>query len=148
MQGLELKTLSEEIKPQEINENDLTYNLARFGYTEFGSQIKEGTQICLETIITSILLKGNSRKIEAIPVLLAKSLNKKTQRTPSYNLLIYLCQKHGQLEKLMGLLEELQKILPNKETEYALKVLKVLKIKPKKADAKAIKEKMRLYNAI
>ena len=48
----------------------------------------------------------------------------------------------------MGLLTELNKMSPKKETEYALDVLRELKINPKKADAKAIREKMRLYNAI
>lgn len=146
--GLNLKIQSTETNLAKLNENIMSYNLSgTFGYSEFGTHTKAAEKYSLESIIASILIQGDQRRLEAIPALLAKNL-KSSQRKISYNLLVYLCQKHEQLEKLAGLLEELQKILPNSETEYTLKVLQALKIKPIKADAKAIKEKMRLYNAI
>lgn len=146
--GHRIKLSKKETDINKLDKKEILFNLQRFGYTEIGANTKETEKISIENIVTATLINKNVRHIEAIPVLLAKSLSQKKQRKVSYNLLIYLCQKYAQLEKLMGLLEELQKILPTKETEYALKVLQTLKIKPKKADEKAIMEKMRLYNAV
>jgi hypothetical protein len=146
--GINFKT-PKQTNLSKLTEKAMAFNLSGvFGYGEMGPKIEETEIICLESIITANLLQKDMRRIEAIPALIAKNLRQHTQRKISYNLLLFLCQKYEQLEILMGLLAELNKISPNKETEYALNILKELNIKPKKADAKAIREKMRLYNAI
>ncbi len=144
--GLRFETGPGRLNPKEIKETDLAYNLSRFGYSEFGGKTERGTEICLETIIIGLLLEGNARRIEAIPALLAK--NSSHSPKPNYNLLIYLAQKYEVGERLAGLLEGLNAINPNSKTKEALEIFEKLKIKPIKANSKAIKEKMRLYHAI
>jgi small-conductance mechanosensitive channel len=69
--GIRIKT-EEETNPAKISEKDLVYNLNRFGYKEFGQKIEEGKKICIEYIITSILLQENAMRIQATPILLTK----------------------------------------------------------------------------
>lgn len=140
MKGIRIER-REEVKPAKIPEQDLVYNLSGFGYKEIGTKIREGKELCLEYIIVSILIKGDARRIEAVPILLAKS-------KPKYSLLMFLCKKYEKLEKLLGLLKVLNKIVKSKETGNAIKILETIKIKEEKADEKAIREKMRLYHAI
>jgi hypothetical protein len=132
---------AEEVNPAKISEQDLAYNMSRFGYKEMGTRISKGRELCLEYIIVSILIKDDARRIEAIPILLAKN-------KPRYNLLIFLCKKYEKLEKMLGLLKVLNKIVKSKETGNAIKILETIKIRGKKADEKAIIQKMRLYHAI
>ncbi len=141
---LKTATISEGIKqwetnPAKISEQDISYNLNRFGYREMGSKIREGRKICLEYIITSILISGDARRMEAIPVMLAKN------RT-DYNALIFLCGKYGKLGKLLGMLRAMNRVKKNGEAENAIKLLEALKTREEKINAD-IKEKMRLYNA-
>ena len=148
LSGVEIKTQETIIKPDKINEEELIYNLYRFGYKEIGKEVKEEKNICIETIISGILLLDNKRRIEAIPVILAKEFRKQKSRKPIYNLIIFLCRKYNKLEKLFGLLKTFNKLKPIKETGNAIKILESLNIKEIKADEKAMKQKMRLYNAI
>ncbi|MEM3555975.1 MAG: hypothetical protein QXF56_04625 [Candidatus Micrarchaeia archaeon] len=139
-QGIQLKP-AEETNPAEISETDLIYNLSRFGYKEIGLEIKEGRKICIETIITSLLLQSNSRRIDAIPVLLAKN-------KANYNLLLFLCKKYNRLEKLLGLIKVLKKIKSDKTIEGVIRMLERIGVKGEDVDERSIKQKMRLYNAI
>lgn len=139
--GIQIKLEREETNPAKISEQDMIYNLSRFGYKEMGPKMSWGRDICLESIITSLLLKNDARRIEAIPAILAKN-------KANYNLLIFLCQKYNQLEKLLGLLRVLNKIKGSEETENAIKILEKRKLTGKKYDGKIIKQKMRLYGAI
>lgn len=140
MEGIKIKR-EEGINPAKISEMDLIYNLSRFGYREMGSEIKRGRDICLEYIITSILIGGDARRVEAIPVLLAKN-------RPRYGLLLFLCKKYGKLGKLLGLLKTLDKIIKSKEAGNAIKIMEKMKVKEEPTDEKAIRQKMRLYHAI
>jgi len=135
-----LRTKEYEINPSKISEDELIYNLTRFGYKEIGSQIKQGTNICIEYIITSILMKNEARRINAIPVILSKN-------KVNYNLLVFLCQKYRVSDKLLGLLRTLSGIKPTEEIKLHMKVLEALEIREIKADERSIREKMVLYNA-
>ncbi len=121
-----------------ISEKDIVYNMNRFGYREIGEKIQEGEKICLELIITDILISGTSRKREAVPVLLSKN-------KISYPLLIFLAKKYSKLDILLGLLKVLNEMEKTKEAENAVEIIEKMGIKEKRADYKSIKEKMDLY---
>lgn len=126
--------------PARIAERDLIHNLARFGYREIGPEIKEGTDICIENIITSLLIEKDARHTEAIPILLAKN-------KANYNLLIFLSQKYGLEGELLGILRALNSIKPSEERQGATRILEAMKIKEIRADEDSIRQKMRLYTA-
>jgi hypothetical protein len=126
--------------PARIAERDLIHNLARFGYREIGPEIREGTDICIENIITSLLIEKDARHTEAIPILLAKN-------KANYNLLIFLSQKYGLEGELLGILRALNSIKPGEEREGATRILEAMKIKEIRADEDSIRQKMRLYTA-
>jgi hypothetical protein len=144
-------------RPKEINlaripEQDLNYNMERFGYKEMVTETLEGTngrkasrdafgqRICLECTITSMLLGGNARRVEAVPILLAKN-------RPNYNLLIFLSRKYGTEGRLLGLLKVMNRIKKSEETEYDIKALETFKTAEEKVNEETIKKKMRLYHA-
>jgi hypothetical protein len=145
-------------RPKEINlaripEQDLNYNMERFGYKEMGTETIEGRnkateggkttfplRVCLECTITSMLLGRNARRVEAVPILLAKN-------RPNYNLLIFLCLKYNTTGKLLGLLKVMNRIKKSEETEYDIKALEAFKTAEEKANEETIKKKMRLYHA-
>lgn len=140
IKGIRIKT-GEETNPARISERDLTYNLNRFGYKELGLRIEQGRKICIEYIITSILLQDDARRIQAIPILLTKN-------KINYNLLIFLCKKYKKAEGLLGIIKALNRIKESDETNNAIKILETMKIKGIKMNEKSIAEKMRLYDAI
>jgi hypothetical protein len=138
--GIDIRALEKETRPLDITENDLIYNLARFGYTEFGSEVRQGRKYCIEYIITSLLMSGDARRIEAIPIIIAKnSINS--------NLLVFLAQKFGQSGKLLGLLKILENMKAEEEVSKAISLLEILNVNEIDSDAEAIQQKMRLYNA-
>jgi len=139
--GYRIALLEAETNPAKIPEKDLTFNLARFGYKEIGPELREGQRICIEYIIASIMMKGDARRIEAIPILLAKN-------KANHSLLIFLSEKYGLSGRLIGLLKALDKIKPSKETGVTIGILESLKPKEIRANNKSIEEKMRLYGAI
>jgi hypothetical protein len=139
--GLRIKFEKEEIDPSEILEEDLVYNLARFGYKELGTTLSEGKDICIEYIIAAILLKGDARRIESIPILLAKN-------DPIYNLLIFLCQKYDCLDKLLGLLKALDKNKSTQPLKSAINILESIGIRETPADEQSVKEKLVLYSVV
>jgi hypothetical protein len=123
-----------------IGERDLIHNLARFGYREMGPEIKKGTDICIENIITSLLLEKDARHTEAIPILLAKN-------KANYNLLTFLSQKYGLEGELLGILRALNSIKPSEESQAATRIFEAMKITEIRADEDSMREKMRLYTA-
>ena len=137
----EIRTISSETKPLNISDLDLTYNLNRFGYSEFGSQFTQGKKYCIEYITTAILLKDDARKIEAITIILSKNKFKT-------NILAFLSQKFQTAERLMGILKILQKIKPKSEIEETIDILQAFNSKELPADEGSIRQKLELYNAL
>jgi len=135
-----IRTVMDELKPTKISESDLFYNLNRFGYKEFGWKIQTGKKICIEYIITALLLKNNSRLFEATPIIISKNKF-------DANLLIFLCQKFQTSEKLLGLLKAIKEIKPENEIIKTIEILDSLQIKEAPTNKQDIIEKMRLYNA-
>ena len=145
--GIQIRTEKHGAGPGKISEKDLYYNLNRFGYTEFGEKAGIGENFCIESTIAAILLKGDARRKEAIPVILSKELEG-NRRKPNYRLLIFLCRKYGRLAELLGMLKALNRIKKSGGTKNAIEIIERLRVKEKKADYKSIREKMRLYNAL
>ena len=69
----QIRTISSETKPLNISDQDLLFNLNRFGYREFGGHFAQGKKYCIEYIITKILLEDDARRMVAIAVILAKN---------------------------------------------------------------------------
>lgn len=139
--GTELTTEAKPLHPADILERDLSYNLARFGYTEFGSQLRNGRKICIESIIIALLMQDDVRRLEAIPIIMAKyGFNS--------NLLVFLSQKYNVSAHLLGLLNVLANIAQTPEVNAAIHALDALHVTGTQADENSILEKMRLYNAV
>jgi hypothetical protein len=140
MEKTEITLIQKETRPADISELDMNYNLSRFGYKEFGSAIEEGKRICIEYIVTALLLQNNARRTEAIPIILAKNDFKRP-------ILTFLSQKFGTSGKLIGLLRTMQKIKPKRKVTETIKLLETFNVKEMQVDERSILEKMRLYNA-
>lgn len=133
-----------EINPAHLTEQDLVSNLAVLGYKEIGTEIKPPSRLIgIEYIITAALMKKNQRRIEAIPVIIAKNGDK-----INYDLLIFLCTKYKTLGHLFGLLKALNQIKPIDGVRDTLMRLNAMKIDKILVDAKSIEEKLRLYHVI
>ena len=139
--GMLIRFGREETHPAKVAERDLVYNLARFGYTEMGSETETGENTSVEYIITSLMVKGNSRRVEAVPVILAKN-------RVNYSLLIFLSQKYGVSDRLLGLLKALNKIKPEKPRRETIEILEAMNVKELEAHEASIRQRLRLYNAI
>jgi hypothetical protein len=137
----EIKTIKTETKPASTSDLDLTYNLNRFGYKQFGTIHEKGNKFCIEYITTAILLQEDARLIEAVPIILAKNTFKS-------NLMTFLSQKYETTGKLLGLLKILQTIKPNREINETIDILETLNTEEIPADQKSILENMRRYNAL
>jgi hypothetical protein len=137
----EIRNIKTETKPANISNLDLTYNLYRFGYKEFGLQLAQGKKFCIEYITTAILLQDDARLTEAIPIILAKNSFKS-------NTLAFLTQKFEATGKLMGLLKILHTIKPTRETTETIDFLETFNAEIIPADEESILQKMRLYNAM
>ncbi len=135
----------EETNPAKIKERDMIYNLARFGYVEFGPQIKQGRTVCLEYVITAILFQNDARRTDAIPIMIAKNTKK-----INYDLLLFLSRKYNFEGRILGMLRTLRNLVAHamKGVDEPIRLLEAMKIEEIKADQKSIKEKMRLYNVI
>lgn len=139
--GTSIKVLRAETAPARVSEANLVYSMARFGYTEMGAKPSRGREICIEYTIAAMIAQGDVRRIEAVPVLLAKN-------KVNYDLLMFISRKFKLSERLLGLMEALAEIIPEKkELQYATNVMKRAAIVAEPADKKNILEKMRLYNA-
>jgi hypothetical protein len=138
--GVEIRTEELGVRPDEISESDLISNLARFGYMEFGSKIRHGRRICLEYIVTSLLMQSDSRRVMAVPVIIAKN-------KISSNVLVFLAQKFGVSGRLMGILRILADVKPAEEIMSAIGFFESLDVKEIETDRNRVLEQMRLYNA-
>jgi hypothetical protein len=103
-----IRFLNEQTNPAKIAEKDLIFNLGRFGYRELGTKTEEGEKICLEYLIASILMKGDARRINGIPMLLSKN-------PVNCNLLIFLSHKYGLSDRLLGILESMHNAKPREK---------------------------------
>ena len=137
----QIRTISSQTKPLNIPDLDLTYNLNRFGYSEFGSSFVQGRKFCIEYITTSLLLREEPRGIDAIAVILAKNNFKS-------NLLSYLSQKYLAAPRLLGILKILQQTNPKPEVDKTIKILKAFNQEELPADQASITQKLELYNAL
>ena len=139
--GIRIHFDSDETIPAKISEEDLIHNLARFGYTEFGTRIGEGGDIGIEYIVIALLLNGNARRIQAIPVILAKN-------KAIYSLLLFLARKHGLQGELYGLLSALAKHKEDDDLRRALRFLEKSNVREVKVNDASIEKTMRTYNAL
>lgn len=138
--GAEIRTSETQTSPGHISDADLAYNLARLGYREFGLGIEQGQKICIEYIVAALLIRGDARRVEAVPVILAKNRARSS-------LLVFLSQKYEASGRLLGLLRVLQSIKPSGEVDETIRLLETLNVKETQADESSISRKMRLYNA-
>jgi hypothetical protein len=100
----------------------------------------QGQRFCIECIVTALLIHGDARRIESIPIILAKN-------SARSRLMVFLSQKHGVSGRLLGLLTILQSIKPSREIDETMKLLETPEIKQIQATEKNIIQKMMLYNA-
>ena len=140
-QKSQIRTISSETKPSGISESDLTFNLIRFGYSEFGPGFTQGKKFCVEYITTSLLLKEEARGIDAVAVILAKN-------SFNSNLLAFLSQKYQTAPKLLGILKILGQTNPKPQVNDAMKILKAVNSQELAADEDSIRQKLELYNAL
>jgi hypothetical protein len=140
--GIKISAEENETNPTKISEEDLIFNLARFGYTEIGPKLKQGRLICIEYIIATIMFHKDARRIDAISVIIAK--NPKT----NYDLLLFLARKYDFGGEILGILLTLRNLVTHgmKTINEPIKLLEAMRIEEVKANTKSIKEKLRLYN--
>lgn len=104
LEDIELKYNSDNIlqtHPLEFTEIDIQYNMMRFGYSELGSKIVEGKLLCIEYLISSILMRENIRWKEAIPLLLNKN-----QSTLDYTILKFLLSKYNLTKQFSNIVKK------------------------------------------
>lgn len=133
------KIISEKpIHPSKIKDEDIAYNMLRFGYQEIGNESNAGNRYSIETIIIAILLKNDARKTEAIPIIMKKNGN------VNYKILSFLAKKYKKESTLLGLLNALKVFSDKKELTDAIMTMNG--IIETKADTNSINKKMKLYN--
>lgn len=145
--NIPVRTEEKETIPERISEQDLVYNLARFGYKQIGTQQipaqgeRRRRDICIEYIAAALLAQRDVRRIEAVPVILAKN-------SVNFDVLFFLSQKYRLSSRLLGLLKVFQEVVPRKDSEAIIRAMQVMNVKEIPADRESIIQKMRLYNAI
>ena len=140
--GIKISIIKHEMNPLKISEEDIVFNLLRFGYEEIGSKARQGRLFCMEYVIVSIMFHDDARRMNAIPIIMAK--NPKT----SYDLLVFLTCKYRFGGKILGILRALRSLKHGMKINEPIRQLEAMKIKEVKADIKSIKEKLKLYGAI
>lgn len=149
--GIRIKVEEKSISLTKISEQDIIFNLARFGYKEMGANITQGKPIGIEYLVTSILVKKNNiRRLEAIPIILAKNKEK-----INYPLLVFLVTKFKMILQLHNILKVLDELTPTKEVKEVMREIKDTVSKKVKTDQQAIElslkdmeKKMRVYDVI
>ena len=136
--GVRIRFDLDRTDPSKIGEKDLVHNLVRLGYRELGSEADGGQDFSVEYIVSSALLGEDKRRIAAVPVLLAKN-------KVDYSLLVFLSQKHGFAEKLLGALIALIKVAPSREIERAVAAMSGGGVIPAKMDEAHVRQALRLY---
>ena len=88
------------------------------------------------------MFHDDARRIDAVPVIIAK--NPKI----SYDLLLFLARKYGFGGRMLGILRTLRDLVAHgmKRVDEPIRLLEAMGTEEAKADAKSIKEKLRLYN--
>ncbi len=137
----QIRTISSETKLLNISDSDLTFNLNRFGYSEFGAIFAQGRKICVEYITVSLLLREEARGIDAAAVILAKN-------NFNSNLLFFLSQKYLTSSRLLGILKILRQTISKPEIDRTIKFLEAIDQKELPADESSIRQKLELYNAL
>ena len=130
---------NERTNPSKIKEADLAYNLARFGYMELGSEVRQGEDYSIEYIISSVLLGNDARRAAAASVLISKG-------QPSFELLEFLSMRHGFAENLLGLLEAFADVSPSTEVSDTISSLKVRGVRPCKSGNAQVRALMEMYD--
>jgi len=93
----------------DLNESELRYNLAKFGYSEFGKEMK-GKNLGIEELITAILLNGTARQKIALKKIIKSN-------DFSLQLLYFLIKKYSKQK-------EIKKIIPaNSKIKQLTKML-------------------------
>jgi hypothetical protein len=87
---------------EDLNENELRYNLSKCGYSEFGKEEKT-KELCFEELIISTLLNGTARQKTALKEILNKN-------EFNIELLAFLTKKYSK-EKEISLLTKNKKLL-------------------------------------
>jgi hypothetical protein len=143
LRGTMIVAEEDEIHPAKISENNLVFNLARLGYTELGPKLEQGRPICIEYILSAIMFRNDVRRMDAIPIILAKN-SKKT----SYDLLLFLARRYGFEGKILGILKALRNLVTHGMTniDEPIRLLKAMRIEEIKPNTKSMREKLRLYN--
>ena len=140
--GFIISAIQDETSPPNIPEEDLVYNLVRFGYSEFGPTVRQGSPYCIEHIIAAIMFHGDARRIEAVPVIIAKNPQ------INYDLLLFLARKFGFAGNVLGMLRTLrnQVVHGMKSVDGPIRLLEAMKIEEMETDGKAVREKLKMYN--
>lgn len=143
IKGTKIKARESKTHPAKISEEVLIYNLARFGYVEFGPTIKEGEPVCIEYTVAAILFQKNERRNDAIAIILAKN-TKKTD----YDLLLFVSRKFGFTEKILGILKSLRNLVVHARIVVAepIKLLEAMNVEEIKPNEKRMKDRLRLYH--
>ena len=149
--GIRIKVEEKSISLAKISEQDIVFNLARFGYKEMGTTITQGNPIGIEYLVTSILVKkDNVRRLESIPIILAKNKEK-----INYSLLVFLATKFKRVRQLYNILKVLDEITPTKEVKEVMREITDAVKQKVMTDQHAIElslkdmeKKMRLYDVI
>lgn len=141
--GIKIIAEESETNPAKTSEADLVFNLTRFGYTELGPQVKQGKLICIEYVINAIMFQNDARRIDAIPVILAKNSDK-----TNYDLLLFLARKYGFGGKILGILKVMRNLVVHGMAmiNEPIRLLEAMKMEEVKANEKSIQEKLKLYN--
>lgn len=139
-----LKTEEQEISPLKITEEDIVSNLAMLGYKEIGTDIKPPSRLIgIEYIITAILLRNDPRRVDAIPIIIAKN-----QDMINYELLTFLSKKYHTLDLLFSLLRALHKFKPTARSKRVLDRLGYMDVREVRVDMNDLERRLRLYNVI
>ncbi|MDE1727911.1 MAG: hypothetical protein KGH81_01860, partial [Thaumarchaeota archaeon] len=127
-----------------ITEEELVSNLAMLGYKEIGTDIRPPSKLIgIEYIIISILMGNDSRRIDAVPIIIAKN-----QDMINYDLLIFLSTKYHTSDLLYSLLKALDQIKPTARAKKILDRLHFMHIGEVQIDLKDLEKRLRLYNVI
>lgn len=134
-----------ETHPAKISEENLVFNLTRFGYTEFGPKLEQGRLICIEYIVSAIMFHKNARRMDAIPIIIAKNSKKIV-----YDLLLFLARRYNFEGRILGILKALRNLVAHEmpNVDEPIRLLGAMKVEETKANAKNMMEKLRLYNVI
>ncbi len=143
IKGMKIKIEESQTHPAKMSEEDLVYNLARFGYTEFGPTVKAGRQICIEYVIASIMSHKDARRIDAVAIILAKNT-----KVTNYDLLLFIALKYEFAGKMLGILKSLRNLVAHAKVAVVepMRLLGAMNVQEIKADEKRMKDRLKLYH--